>query len=104
MAELDVIKLQRYLGGRYISLWWSEAVINLAVARNGPAGPMRYHTLTEYGREVTAPAIPFRPVNKRSGGPLLVHHPTPTLSIPPLSDILFLTERPTTHWRLLWDC
>ncbi|GBP56679.1 hypothetical protein EVAR_12358_1 [Eumeta japonica] len=38
---------------------------------------MKYHTLTEYGREVTVSAGPFRSVSESSGGTLPFHRPNP---------------------------
>ncbi|GBP30872.1 hypothetical protein EVAR_91613_1 [Eumeta japonica] len=46
--------------------------------------------LTEYGREVTASAVAFRPVRANSGG-------SPSPPTRP-SNILFLPKRPTTQW------
>ncbi|GBP15970.1 hypothetical protein EVAR_12550_1 [Eumeta japonica] len=54
-----------------------------------PVRPMRYHILTEYGREGTASTVTFRPVNKSAGGPL----PTPT-------ETLFLRKRPAKRLYL----
>ncbi|GBP73294.1 hypothetical protein EVAR_54788_1 [Eumeta japonica] len=35
---------------------------------NGPALPMRYHTLAEYKRKAAASTVVFRPVSKCTGG------------------------------------
>ncbi|GBP10919.1 hypothetical protein EVAR_5490_1 [Eumeta japonica] len=38
--------------------------------KNGLARTMKYHTLVEYGREVTASAVTYRPKSETSGNPL----------------------------------
>ncbi|GBP64101.1 hypothetical protein EVAR_51101_1 [Eumeta japonica] len=58
------------------------------------------HSLTEYRREVTVSAAAFRPINESSGDPIHLRYSTP-ISIPSPSNILFLTKRLATHWRLL---
>ncbi|GBP33825.1 hypothetical protein EVAR_25426_1 [Eumeta japonica] len=54
---------------------------------NGPARSVRYRTLTEYKREVSASAIVLRPVSASSDYQLPFQKP----SLP--SDILFLPKR-----------
>ncbi|GBP82230.1 hypothetical protein EVAR_54975_1 [Eumeta japonica] len=55
---------------------WAAMTIFSLMARlhqqhvNGPARPLRYHALTEHGREVTACVVAFRPVSENSGVPL----------------------------------
>ncbi|GBP13890.1 hypothetical protein EVAR_10461_1 [Eumeta japonica] len=47
---------------------------------NGSARPVKYHTLPEYGCEVAASAVTFRPLSKSPEGillPLPLHHPDP---------------------------
>ncbi|GBP24930.1 hypothetical protein EVAR_12597_1 [Eumeta japonica] len=55
--------------------------------------PLRYHTLTEFRREVAAFVVAFRKVSENSGGPLIFHHSAPFPSIHPPSDIQFLPKR-----------
>ncbi|GBP73336.1 hypothetical protein EVAR_53131_1 [Eumeta japonica] len=71
---------------------------NLAAAENGRARPVQYHTLAEYAREVADSAVVFRPVSESSYGSLPIHHPTPTPSTIPPSDILFLPKRLAKLW------
>ncbi|GBP42967.1 Putative fatty acyl-CoA reductase CG5065 [Eumeta japonica] len=57
-----------------------------ATAGNGPAPPVRHHTVAEYRREAAAPAAALRPANASSDGPF-----------PPPSDDPFLPKELATH-------
>ncbi|GBP15937.1 hypothetical protein EVAR_12521_1 [Eumeta japonica] len=55
------------------------------------AASRKYHTLTEYGREVAASAVAFFQVSESYGGPPLI---SPSISvIPPLHQIFYSYPR-----------
>ncbi|GBP34109.1 hypothetical protein EVAR_28243_1 [Eumeta japonica] len=62
----------------------AEPPYNLATAQKWAVRPVKYHTLTEYSREVTAPAVVFLPVSESSGGPLTLSLSIPSISLIPL--------------------
>ncbi|GBP93437.1 hypothetical protein EVAR_63813_1 [Eumeta japonica] len=64
-------------------VWWIRRK-----HENEPTGPVRYHILTDYRRDITVSTSAVRAMSQNSGGPLpylSLHSP---LSISPQSDIL----------------
>ncbi|GBP91159.1 Adenylate kinase isoenzyme 1 [Eumeta japonica] len=90
-AAHDVKKVQKRFGGHVITLLYE----------NEPARPVKYHTLTEYRREVAAYFQFARvPVAQYARYHPTSTSPSPSSSIsqfPSPSNILFLPKRPATH-------
>ncbi|GBP19161.1 hypothetical protein EVAR_11482_1 [Eumeta japonica] len=66
--------------------------------KNEPDRTVKYHNLTEYGREETVSIVVFRPVSESSGGALPPLTLAPT-RFPSIKDLIS-SKRPATHWWL----
>ncbi|GBP92078.1 hypothetical protein EVAR_66392_1 [Eumeta japonica] len=70
---------------RASSIEWPKSLIHACVrARMFVFGPMRYHAITDYRREVAISAVGFRPVNESSDGPLPSPSPPHSLFVAPV--------------------